>query len=134
MKHSTKGFTLIELMIVVAIIGVLSAIAVPMYKDYIKKSELASATSTLRGLLTKAELFYLDNGSFPSNLSDINTVSSAAGTLGEIAISGDSLQFNFDSSGSSLNGASISFTRDVDNGWSCTVSGAVGIDPPKGCQ
>ncbi|OBT17301.1 prepilin-type N-terminal cleavage/methylation domain-containing protein [Vibrio sp. UCD-FRSSP16_10] len=134
MIQKQKGFTLIELMIVVAIIGVLSAIGVPIYKDYIKKSELASATSTLRGLLTKTELFYLDSGAFPTDLDDINAVSSAAGSLGAIGINGDSLEFTFDSSDSSLAGASVAFTRDADNGWSCTVSGAGDVDAPKGCQ
>ncbi|CAM4069749.1 prepilin-type N-terminal cleavage/methylation domain-containing protein [Vibrio neonatus] len=134
MNNKQKGFTLIELMIVVAIIGVLSAIGVPMYQDYVKKSELASATATLRGLLTKTELYYLDNGAFPSSLGDINAVSSAAGSLGEISIATNALQFTFDSTKSSLDGASVSFSRDESNGWSCTVSGASGVDAPKGCQ
>ncbi|BBC39959.1 prepilin-type N-terminal cleavage/methylation domain-containing protein [Photobacterium damselae subsp. piscicida] len=49
-----KGFTLIELMIVVAIIGVLSAIAIPAYKDYVKKSQMASAMATMKSLITPA--------------------------------------------------------------------------------
>ncbi len=134
MNKKQTGFTLIELMIVVAIIGVLSAIGIPMYQDYVKKSELASATATLRGLLTKAELYYLDQGSFPTALTDINAVSSAGGSIGEVGISGNQLQFTFSASDSSLDGAMVSFSRDDTSGWSCSVSGATGVDKPKGCQ
>lgn len=50
--NAQKGFTLIELMIVVAIIGILAAIAIPAYQDYIGKSQASEAPSILGGLKT----------------------------------------------------------------------------------
>jgi len=54
MKKLQKGFTLIELMIVVAIIGILAAIAIPQFSEYTKKGEDKAAQSDLRNLITTA--------------------------------------------------------------------------------
>lgn len=64
LKTTQKGFTLLELMIVVAIIGILASIAVPGYRDYIKKGKAVEATSNLADLKIKAEQFFQDNRTY----------------------------------------------------------------------
>ncbi len=62
--NSDSGFSLIELMIAVAIIGVLSAIAVPAYQDYVKRGQITEATSTLSELRTRAEQWFADRRTY----------------------------------------------------------------------
>ena len=63
-KNMQKGFTLIELMIVVAVIGILAGIALPNYQDYVRRSKLSEGTSALADLRIKMEQFYQDNHSY----------------------------------------------------------------------
>ena len=66
MKKNT-GFTLIELMIVVAIIGVIGAIAYPSYDSYMKKSRRADAKTALTRMADRQERFYLQNDTYTTN-------------------------------------------------------------------
>ncbi|NOT14318.1 MAG: type IV pilin protein [Methylotenera sp.] len=59
-----KGFTLLELMIVVAIIGILAGIALPAYQDYVKRGKAAEATAGLADMRVKMEQFYQDNRTY----------------------------------------------------------------------
>ena len=65
MKQLQKGFTLIELMIVVAIIGILAAVAIPAYQDYIARAQVGEAVNLLAGGKTPLAEFYADKGAWP---------------------------------------------------------------------
>jgi type IV pilus assembly protein PilA len=67
MKKLQKGFTLIELMIVVAIIAILAAIAISQYQDYVIRSQVSEGSSLADGVKTAVGEFVNNNGTFPSN-------------------------------------------------------------------
>jgi len=65
------GFSLLELMMVIAIIGTLAAIAIPNYLEYREKARIAAAVSDIRAIETKIANFTLDNGRLPASLAEI---------------------------------------------------------------
>jgi type IV pilus assembly protein PilA len=67
MKKTQQGFTLIELMIVVAIIGILAAIAIPAYQDYTIRAQVSEGLSLADGAKTAVAEFYTNRGEFPDN-------------------------------------------------------------------
>ena len=60
----SRGFTLIELMIAVAIIAILAAIAIPSYSEYVRRGRITEAISALSGMRVKMEQFFQDNRSY----------------------------------------------------------------------
>jgi type IV pilus assembly protein PilA len=69
MKAVQKGFTLIELMIVVAIIGILAAIAIPAYQNYTIRAQVTEGLSLADGWKTSIAEFYAQQGNFPTSCS-----------------------------------------------------------------
>jgi type IV pilus assembly protein PilA len=70
--HRSSGFTLIELMIVVAIIGILAAIAIPAYQDYIARAQASEAVQLMAGAKTPLSEYFADNGRWPTDPSEVD--------------------------------------------------------------
>jgi len=121
-----KGFTLIELMIVVAIIGILAAIAIPQYQNYVGRANFASGLSTLSALKTNIESHIMENGAFPTTV-DAATLGmeAEANPLGEITLADDGdgagkATFEFTKGNPGINDRVIELARDADGVWTCS--------------
>jgi type IV pilus assembly protein PilA len=87
MKTMQKGFTLIELMIVVAIIAILAAIALPAYQDYVARSQVSEAMSLTSGARTAVAEYYADRGAFPSSNASAGLAANAGSINGKYVAS-----------------------------------------------
>jgi type IV pilus assembly protein PilE len=68
-REPHAGFTLIELMIAMAVLAILSAIALPVYTDYVKRGRLVEGTNALSALRARMEQYYQDNRTYQSSAS-----------------------------------------------------------------
>ena len=141
MNHAQSGFTLIELMIVVAIIGILAAIAIPQYQDYIARSQMTRVYGEVSSLKTAAEENLLrgkttltagDLGYTTSNL--ISALAINFNGTGDGAITATV----GDTASTAIKGTTLEVRRSAAGAWTCNVTGAGGAyDPsftPSGCK
>ncbi|EMR8431339.1 pilin, partial [Neisseria gonorrhoeae] len=82
MNTLQKGFTLIELMIVIAIVGILAAVALPAYQDYTARAQVSEAILLAEGQKSAVTEYYLNNGKWPENNSAAG-VASASKIIGK---------------------------------------------------
>ncbi|HFB5654360.1 TPA: pilin [Neisseria gonorrhoeae] len=83
MNTLQKGFTLIELMIVIAIVGILAAVALPAYQDYTARAQVSEAILLAEGQKSAVTEYYLNNGIWPENNASAGVASSAADIKGK---------------------------------------------------
>ncbi|HGG9544533.1 TPA: pilin [Neisseria meningitidis] len=77
MNTLQKGFTLIELMIVIAIVGILAAVALPAYQDYTARAQVSEAILLAEGQKSAVTEYYLNHGEWPANNSSAGVATSA---------------------------------------------------------
>ena len=142
MTKLQKGFTLIELMIVVAIIGILAAVAIPAYQDYIARSQVSEAVSLTAGGKTPLAEYFNDKGNWPSAATDVMgnvagkyvcTITLGGGVNATGTISVEARMKNGSVNSAITQGTLILTSSDAKQ-WSCT-SGNLGIKyRPASCR
>lgn len=78
-KQYSRGFTLIEVMIVVVIVAILAAVALPSYQQYVERSRRVDATESLLRMATLQERFFFQNSAYTQDIDDLGGTTSPEG-------------------------------------------------------
>lgn len=156
MKAIQKGFTLIELMIVIAIIGILAVIALPAYQDYTARAQISEAISLMEGQKSAVVEYYADKGAWPTGNTQAGIATSIQGKYVEKVEVGGSGVITAEMKATDVNkeiqGKTVSLTPHATtagatpgaaataNGsftWTCAPGTTNGVDPkflPSSCR
>jgi type IV pilus assembly protein PilA len=136
MKSIQQGFTLIELMIVVAIIGILAAIALPAYQDYTIRSQVSEGPTLSEGVKLAVAEYYANNGVVPATNLQIGFTSTVSGSYVQTIVNQNGsvvITYGPPKAHANIQGQTLSITGGVnangDIAWSCgtTTNDPVGF-------
>ncbi|NWK72811.1 pilin [Acinetobacter sp. SwsAc6] len=139
--NAQKGFTLIELMIVVAIIGILAAIAIPAYQNYTKRSHVSEGLSLAGGAKAGIAEFYSSNGKFPTGNTSVGLAPAASikgNAVNSVNVSGSLITITY---GTKVEAGKQLNLKGTPSGggitWTCSAPTTNGVDQkflPSNCR
>ena len=139
MKQVQQGFTLIELMIVVAIIGILAAVAIPAYQDYTIRAKVTEGLGLASAAKTGVSEFFASNGTLPSTNESAGVAPSGSisgNSVGSVTINAGVITVAFSNDGT-IQGSTLTLTPDTSDGrvvWSCTGGDLDNRYRPSSCR
>jgi type IV pilus assembly protein PilA len=143
MKKVQQGFTLIELMIVVAIIGILAAIAIPAYQDYTIRAQVSEGINLASGAKAAIAEYFMDSGALPvsnteagletdTNISGNYVNRVTVGALGQVTVEYSGPEVN-----AQISGQTLTLTPNTNAGsvsWTCASGTLAPKHVPSACR
>ncbi|WZB61421.1 pilin [Achromobacter xylosoxidans] len=122
-NKNKKGFTMIELMITVAIVGALTAIAIPAYQDYVIRSQVSEGITLASGAKPLVLEYYANNGEYPKNNQDVGYGGAVGKFVSNVEIRNDSIVATLSNEvNSKIAGKKVVLTTTVNEGTEIKLS------------
>ena len=141
MRTAQKGFTLIELMIVVAIIGILASVALPAYQTYSIRAQVSEGLNLTGPLVQAVSEYHVDHGAFPANNADAAVAPAAAyagSYVSSITVNGASIDILYGNrANAAISGRVVSLTAVNNLGamhWDCSSAAIQDAYLPASCR